>query len=116
MARIMRGGGMIARARAFVRETFERAHPLIRLSYLPRFVALTLGSLVVLSFSNRPWDAFGRAYVTVGVGSPHLWFFLSSRFWNTKAAGRAAMHADAAFNGVSFVLFGASPSMAAICR
>ena len=103
---------MIARARAFVRETFERAHPLIRLSYLPRFVALTMGSLVVLSFSNRPWDAFGCTYFAIGVTLPHLWFFLPAWFWNTSAAGRAAMHVDAAFNGVSFVLFGAAPAMA----
>lgn len=100
------GGRVIARAKAFIRETFERAHPLIRLSYLPRFVALTFAAPALAQFENRAWTRFDTAYFTTALLAPHLWFFGSALFWNTQTAGRVAMLSDAVLNGVVVALYG----------
>jgi class 3 adenylate cyclase len=102
---------MIARARAFVRETFERAHPLIRLSYLPRFVALTFAAPALAQFENRAWTSFDTAYFTTALLAPHLWFFGSALFWNTRTAGRVAMLSDAVINGVVVALYGGTTAL-----
>ena len=104
-------GGVRERVSAFVRETFERAHPLIRLSYLPRFVALTFAAPALAQFENRAWTSFDTAYFTTALLAPHLWFFGSALFWNTRTAGRVAMLSDALQNGVVVALYGGSKAL-----
>ena len=91
---------MIARVRAFVRETFERAHPLIRLSYLPRFVAWSFWGVTTWNIEGRerlPWD---NCWVILGFLAPHFWFWSSALLWNTKRAGSLAMLVDSALTGL----------------
>jgi class 3 adenylate cyclase len=50
-------------------------------------------------------------YLTTALLAPHAWFFGSALFWNTRAAGRAAMLFDALLNGVVVALYGSSPTI-----
>ena len=112
MARNVRGGG--ERIAAFFRETFARAHPLIRLSDLPRFVGLTGWALTLTQVGGRPFLPIDRAWLCLAILSPHVCFWLPRFFWNTRAAGVAAMLADAVINGATIGLYGNSPTVVAI--
>lgn len=98
---------------AVVREAMERAHPLVRLSYLPRIVAYAFGAVSPLLIVNRPLTKLDLAFGVYGVVMAHVFFWGSLRFWNTGRAGRVAMHFDAAYNGVAIALMSGSTIAAA---
>ncbi len=99
----------------FFRATFARAHPLIRLSYLPRVVALTFAGLTLPLSATRPFQALDAAFMLTTLPAPHLWFFGSTWLWNTRAAGRAAMVVDAIITGAAVVLYGADVTVGGPC-
>ncbi len=85
------------------------AHPLVRLSYVPRFVATTFGATSIAFLENRPLGTVDYAFIAYGIVTPHVYFWSSRKWWNTGAAGRAAMHADSAYNGAALATFSGSP-------
>jgi two-component system sensor histidine kinase ChiS len=85
-----------------------KAHPLVRLSYLPRTVAYAFGALVPGLIVNRPLTRLDIALGLYGLVMSHVFFWGSVRFANTSRAGRLAMHCDAAYNGIAIALVGGS--------
>ncbi len=89
------------------------AHPLIRLSYLPRTVAYAFGALAPLLVTNRPLSALDIGFGVYGAVMSHVYFWGSLRFANTGQSGRLTMHFDAVYNGVALALVGGSNIAAA---
>jgi two-component system sensor histidine kinase ChiS len=91
-----------------LREALARAHPLVRLSYVPRTVAYGFGAFVPTLVVNRPLTWLDLAFGAFGAVMSHVFFWGSLRFWNTGKAGRVAMHFDAMYNGVAIALVSGS--------
>ena len=91
-----------------IKESFDGAHPLVRLSYLPRILATSVGAAAVFCVENRALGAIDYLFIAYGLLTPHLYFWGSRRFWNTGRAGRQVMHFDSAYNGAAIALFSGS--------
>ncbi len=104
-------GGVRERVSAFVRDTFERAHPLIRLSYLPRFVAWSFWTATTLKLEGRERIFWDNTWPVLGFLVPHLWFWGPALVWNTKRAGSLAMLFDSALTGFPVGLYYSSRTL-----
>ena len=97
----------------WLKASYQRAQPLVRHTYGPRFLACTAAALAVVFVENRPLGAVDLAVMAYGLLAPHLFFWGSLRFANSGRAGRAAMYADSAYTGAVLGLYSESPIVVA---